>query len=654
MSIVKMKRLKLLGLLEERDAVLDRLQQLGCVEVTETAEKLADPEYAALLHRDVTALSDYRNINTKLSATLEILKKYAPVKSGLFIKRQNISRTDLFSAKLWDETLDVVDKIGKLEEKINKDYAEKSKLASAQESLAPWINSDVPLDVTDTKDAAVFFAAIPAAASFEEMEAKIYAEDAPAELLKISSDKDQHYFIVVCHKSVLENTTEILRTYGYSMPSFKGLHGTAAQNAAEIDKQTAAIQADIDEQIEKIKSYAYIRPNLQLCLDRSVQEMAKENAKERLLATDRIFTLEGWAAATKLDELQAVFAELSCAWELTDPDKDDDTVPTLLKNPKWMRCINMVTEMYSLPAYNGIDPNPLIFFTYVFFFGFMFADVGYGLIILLVSHLVIKLYNPKNTMGYMFQLGRYLGFSTAVCGLFIGGFFGDVITVFPEKFMGLTVDQLPVWIQNFSAGFLMNPLNEPMTVLIVAVVIGVIQLLFGQFVHMYIGFRDGCALDNILDVVPWWILFGGIAGTVFQGSIIWIIIGVLAMILTQGRHSPTLFGKFFGGLKSLYDITSWLSDVLSYCRLMALMLATSVIASVVNILGSMPGSIIAFIVVFLVGHVFNIGVNLIGTYVHAARLHYLEFFGKFYKEGGIPFRPLNYNTKYVDILEEEK
>ena len=653
MSIVKMKRLKLLGLLEERDAVLSRLQQLGCVEITETAEKLADPEYAALLHRDVTALSDYRNINTKLSATLEILKKHAPVKTGLFLKRQDISRGDLFSESLWSETLDVVEKIGALDAHINKAYAEKSKLSATQESLAPWATCDIPLDTAGTTDAAVLFAGIPAAASFEEMEAKLYEEGDPIELFKVSSDRDQHYFVVICHRTVLAKATDIMRPYGYTVPSFKDLQGTAAENIAAIDKDIAEIDADIAESAEKIKSFAYIRHDLQLCLDRSTQDMMRETAKERLLATDRIFALEGWAATTKLDELETMFSEFSCAWDLTDPE-EGDTVPTLLKNPKWMRCINMVTEMYSLPAYNGIDPNPLIFFTYVFFFGFMFADVGYGLIILLVSHLVIKLYNPKNTMGYMFHLGRYLGFSTAVCGLLIGGFFGDVITVFPENFMGLTVDQLPAWIQNFSNGFVMNPLNQPMTVLIVAVVIGVIQLLFGQLVHIYMGFRDGCALDYILDVVPWWILFGGIAGTFFTGSILWLIIGVLVMILTQGRHSPTLFGKFFGGLKSLYDITSWLSDVLSYCRLMALMLATSVIASVVNILGSMPGSIIAFVIVFLVGHVFNIGVNLIGTYVHAARLHYLEFFGKFYKEGGIPFKPLNYNTKYVDILEEEK
>ena len=148
-------------------------------------------------------------------------------------------------------------------------------------------------------------------------------------------------------------------------------------------------------------------------------------------------------------------------------------------------------------------------------------------------------------------------------------------------------------------------------------------------------------------------MFAGIGIFALQGSAIGLWVGVAALVLTQGRHKKGIFGKLFGGIASLYDITAWLSDVLSYSRLMALMLASSVIASVMNTLGALPRNIIVFALVFIIGHVFNIGVNLIGTYVHAARLQYLEFFGKFYVEGGIPFRPLKYRTKYIDIKEEE-
>ena len=196
-----------------------------------------------------------------------------------------------------------------------------------------------------------------------------------------------------------------------------------------------------------------------------------------------------------------------------------------------------------------------------------------------------------------------------------------------------------------------------MTVLIIVIVIGCVHLIKGQCINIYMGFRDGAVkggIDALLDVVPWWILFIGIGAAVLTGSALGILIGALVLIATQGRHEGTLFKKLFGGVKSLYDITSWLGDVLSYARLMALMLAGSVIGQVFNTRGALPRNIIVFAVVFVIGHVFNIGVNLIGTYVHAARLQYLEYFGKFYIEGGVPFRPLQYDTKYVDITTEEE
>ena len=170
---------------------------------------------------------------------------------------------------------------------------------------------------------------------------------------------------------------------------------------------------------------------------------------------------------------------------------------------------------------------------------------------------------------------------------------------------------------------------------------------------MYMCFRDGQPVDAICDVVPWWLTFAGIAlGALGHGW--WLlIVGVLSLICTQGRAKPTLIGKFFGGLKSLYDITNWLGDVLSYTRLMALMLASSVIANVFNMLGNMTGQIIAILIIFVIGHVFNMGINIVGTFVHAARLQYLEFFGKFYKDGGTPFKPLRYQTKYTQIVKEE-
>ena len=332
---------------------------------------------------------------------------------------------------------------------------------------------------------------------------------------------------------------------------------------------------------------------------------------------------------------------------IKDPDNPEE-VPVLLKNNRLVDPMHMVTEMYQLPTYDGIDPNPLIFPFFVFFYGMMFADIGYGLIMTIVSLVILKKYRPKGTLGYMFAMGVQIGIMTTICGVLTGTFFGDAITVISESFLGRT--GIALW-------SLINPLEDPMTILIIAIVLGAVHMLFGQCVHMYMGARDGKLsgfLDAALDVVPWWTLFAGIAMLVLNGSTVLLIVGVIFLIATQGRHKKGFFGKLFGGITSLYDITSWLGDILSYARLMALMLATTVIASVVNILGALPGSIFAFIPIFLFGHLFNLGINVIGTYVHAARLQYLEFFGKFYKGGGSPFQPLRYDTKYVDIVPEQK
>ena len=185
MSIVKMKRLRLLGLLTERDELLNKLLALGCVEVTESASKLADPEYAALLHKDATDFSEFRTSNTRLSSALATLKKHAPVKSGLFIKRREITEDEFFSPALWNETLDVVGKINSLEREISRFYADESKLLSLKESLTPWQSLDIPLDTVETRDAAVFFGMIPAAYPFGEMETAIKEDAGLAQVIDV-------------------------------------------------------------------------------------------------------------------------------------------------------------------------------------------------------------------------------------------------------------------------------------------------------------------------------------------------------------------------------------------------------------------------------------------------------------------------------------
>lgn len=646
-----MKRLRVIGFEEERDELLQKLLHLGCVEISEPEDKLTDPEWTALLRRDGSALTDRKAEAAALSSALDALKKYAPAKKGLFIKRKQISEADFFSESVKAEALQGAERINECTREIARIYSAENKLKSNLANLASWSRMDVPLDGMSTAHTQLILGTVPAAVELGALQNELSQATDLAELSEISSDKDQHYLLLIVHNSASEDALAALRPHSFGVIHFKDMAGTVAENQEKLRAEIDALNAERKQQVERIVAEAPLREKLQLCQDRVNQDISREAVAERFMTNGRIFFAEGWIPAEKVAAFQKLLSGFTCAWETVDPEKDD-TVPTQLKNPKWMDCINMVTEMYSLPAYDGIDPNPLYFFWYVFFFGFMFADVAYGLIIFFGCLAIIKAFNPKKTLGRMMHLGLWLGGSTAICGIFVGGFFGNVLDVIYDTFLPNSV--MPAWMAKFSAGLVVNPVNDPMTVLIIAVAIGCVHLIMGQCIHIYMGFRDGAGVDALLDVVPWWIVFGGIAALALAGTPIVLILGVLSLICTQGRHEGTFFKKLFGGIKSLYDITSWLSDVLSYARLMALMLATSVIAQVFNTLGALPRNIIVFVLVFLIGHVFNIGVNLIGTYVHAARLQYLEYFGKFYKEGGIPFRPLQYDTKYVDINDEEE
>lgn len=653
MSIVKMKHMRLITLAQEHDQLLRKLMSLGCVELTDQDEHLADPDWAALLGRESSGLGQVKAQSAELAQALGGLKKYAPAKGGLFQIRSPITERALFDEDATRKALENAREINASLDAIAQFNTRAGQLEAEQLALRPWQSLDLPLETGATEHVEIVLGTVPATSPLDSVRGALAQAVPLSELIPVSSDKELHYVVLLCYKDDWAEAQAALKPYTFTAARFKDRTGTAAENIAAIDRERDQNAARRAQEEDAIRAHASCRQQLQVVSDRLNQDAARESARERALTDGSICFAEGWLPASKVDSVEKLLGSFHAAYEFRDPNEDEE-VPTLLENPGWMKCINMVTEMFSLPAYNGIDPNPLIFGWYVFFFGFMFADVAYGLIIFAVSLFITKKYHPKHTMGYMFGLGQWLGASTAICGLFVGGFFGNALDVIYQNFVPGGLDAMPGWMSAFSAGLIVNPVNDPMTVLIIAIVIGCFHLLMGQCIHIYMGFRDGNGPDALLDVVPWWVVFAGIAALVLAGTSAVLIIGVVLLICTQGRHAGSFIGKVFGGVSSLYDITSWLSDVLSYARLMALMLATSVIAQVFNTLGALPKMVVVFLIVFIIGHVFNIGVNLIGTYVHAARLQYLEYFNKFYISGGIPFRPLQYDTKYVDITKEEK
>lgn len=657
MAIVKMKRLRILGMQSDRDSLFRRLQKLGCVEISEPAIDLTDPDWAALAKPDGRDLAGAREQNNLLNNALETLKKYAPAKGGLFAKRPELSDSELFDEEAYAAGLDTARAILEAEKAVAALVTEQGKLMGQKAALAPWIPLDVPLELEHTESVSLLFGTVPAKADFAAMEAAVAEAAELSALFEASVDQDLRYFLLLCHKSVESDCVEAMRPFGFSRAGMRGWTGTAADNDRMLDNRLAALEEKIAEAKEHVASFAAHRDNLKLCVDRSVQDIACEEAKGHLVDTATAFFLDGWIPAESEEKLAEVLGAYTCAWETIEPTPEEyEQVPVKLRSNKLTAPYNVVTEMYSLPAYNGLDPNPFIMPFFALFFGIMFADMAYGLLMFLAGVLALKLMKPKGTIKNMMGLLIQCGISTFVIGFLTGGFFGDAVSVVGGIF-GKEWTLIPTFgtIRIGEAIAIDLPLNllegnNPLYVLILAMVIGVIHLAFAVGIGVYLKAKDKDWLGIVADL-SWWVIFVGIAVMVLAKNNIVLYVGIAIMVISAFLQGKGL-GRLTGIFGAVYNgLTGYLGDILSYSRLMALMLAGSVIASVFNQLGSL-GGIFLFIPVFLIGHVLNFALNLIGCFVHTMRLQFLEFFGKWYRDGGKPFRPLNYNTKYVDIKED--
>ena len=669
MSIVKMKRLRLIGMQSERESMLRLLQHLGCVEIDEPGDRKDDPDWASLTRPDTGALNEARDARSSVENALKALKKYGPKqKGGLLTPRPVITEGELFDDAAYRTGLADAGQLVALERKISALYAEQNKLRTQKLALAPWLALDIPLETASTPEVAVSFGTVAASTDLDAMDGALGAVTDLYELMRAGADNELKYLVFLCHRSVEEDCQAVLKEYGFSRAALRGWTGTAAENDKRLDEQLADAARELESTIAQVGEYASKKGALERCLDRADQEIAREEARCRLLDSSSAFFLEGWVPVPDEKKLLEQLGQYTCCWETQDPAPEDyPVVPVKLKNNRFTEPLTTITEMYSLPAYDGVDPNGLMMPFYVFFFGFMFADLGYGLILAGACAFINHKVHPKGGFGQLIRLMIMCGISSAVIGFFTGGFFSDFLAQFTSM-LGLPQPVIPfLSVPDGVTGVpgpLLNVMGDPMTVLVFALAVGFVQIVVGMAVKFWMLCRRGQVVDAILDIGTWWVIFVGIGlfaagiGNV-AGYPVVLIIGCL-MLLGQGRTAKG-FGKVTAIIGAVYNgVTGYFGDILSYSRLMVMMLAGSVIGQVFNILGAMPGGgmppaigIPIFFIIFIIGHAFNIGLNVIGTYVHTSRLQYLEFFKQFYEEGGRPWRPLNIATKYVDIKEEE-
>lgn len=651
MSIVKMKHLRLFAMAADREELLRQLQHLGCVEIREPDQELSDPAWAGFARVDDTALADTKAKADRLRAALDLLNHYAPAKSSMFQPRPLVSEAQLFDESVRQEATEAAQRISDLETRIAAIYNEQSKLTAQKASLAPWLELDADLDIPSTREVTVTYGAVSGNADRNAVETALAAVTELAQLSWAGRDREFQYVLVLCHRSAEEEAMGVLKTFGFTPASLRGWTGTARANTDAIDARLTALSAELEGCKAAIGQEAGHREALRLTIDRLTQDVQREEVKSRLLSTGATLFLEGWVPADKLSKVEAVLSQHAAAWEATDPEPEEyPQVPIQLKNNILTKPLNMVTNMYVLPAYDGVDPNPLMAPFFIFFFGLMMADMAYGIMMVAGGLFMLKKMRPKGTMADMAGLLVLCGISTFIMGALTGGFFGDFIPQIAKIINpNTTFTSLP---------YLFTPLTDTLAILVGSLALGLLQVITGMVISVVRKVQAGNWADALWDEVTWWVILAGIALAVLGiGSVggypVVLIVG-LVMLLYGGTRNAKGLGKISSLIGTVYNgATGFFSDILSYARLMALMLAGSVIAQVFNTLGSVTGNVVGFVIISLIGNMLNFALNLLGCYVHDLRLQCLEFFGRFYKEGGKPFRPLLINTKYVDIKEEQ-
>ncbi|MDD2215446.1 MAG: V-type ATP synthase subunit I [Eubacteriales bacterium] len=655
-----MKKLSVIALETGREELMEGLMALGAVEITSQEDKLADDHWKELVALDGNQ-SDAAGYEAELSSVnqvLEALDRYGTEKKPLFSTRLPVKKEKFKQVlKEREEIQQKVDLILSLLHRMAEVNSAINKAEAGILSLLPWEGWDLPLENKGTIYTDVMIGVLPAGAQVDKLEQVLDEKTRGSILGHLNSDNEQHYISFIGLKEERELAEETLKLFGFTKVQFPDLTDTAAKNIEKYREKLSALQDEKAKLEEAIRAEEGEKDKLRYLYDSLVIARDRADIRNRLLVTGKTFYIEGWVPAIAAESLEKLLGEKGCYYQLEDPEKGEKT-PVLLLNGKFSLPFESITRLYALPSSGGLDATPFFSLSFAVFFGLMFSDTAYGIILTLATYLVLKKFRLEGMTYRMIKMFFYCGIATIFWGVMFGGFFGDIITVVAKTFFHKDVVIPAIWF---------NPMEEPMTLLLFSFALGLVHIYIGMGLKAYLDIKDGRPFDAFCDIGLWYLLLtggviwlagamGGIGGPGLSAIGKWMtIVGAVGIILTGGRQKKGI-GKIIGGFGSLYGVTGYLSDVLSYSRLLALGLATSVIASVVNTMGSLSGGgikgMIIMVIVGIIGHSYNMAINALGSFVHSCRLEYVEFFGKFYIGGGEAFEPFAQNTKYIEIRED--
>lgn len=652
MAILRMKRIMVIGESKGKSALLAALMKFGCVELSEIQPSEDD---GVMLNSDQSSPERLQKLQERFNTAYSLLKQYMKAeKAPLFAPRRAVSESDIFSTKAIEETAGKASEIINLGEIIDDCFVEINRLNAKRASVIPWKDLDIPFNAEEGSKFGILFGTSPSAADMGQLAERLMADAPECSLYVVSSDKEQHYLCIIYHNSASEPMLAALRDFGFSRLDMKEFTGTAAENITAVEQDIASAEKKRESAIAEVDSHKKDFQPIEESIDAVTMLSEREAMRDRLILTGTAFYAEGWVPEVYSGRVMEYLEKNGYAYAFEDPQEGEE-VPICYKNGKYAEPYEMIVNLYGTPSYEdgrGIDATVFMAPFFAIFFGMMLSDAVYGIVLMVASLFALKKMKPARgtSVQRILYMGVMCGISTLFWGAMFGSWCGNAVSVISSTFFGGNAVLKPLWF---------DPLLEPMTLLIFSFALGFIHLFVGMGLAALRRIRAGHIWDAVFDIGFWYVLLISIVLLIIgvSGAKYGAIAGAAGIILTAGRDKKGIVGKLIGGLGSLYGISGYLSDVLSYSRLLALGLSTGVVATVINKMGVMGGNgiigTILFIAVFIFGHIFNIAINLLGAYVHSSRLQYVEFFNKFFEGGGKQFLPLRYRPRYVDIIKEE-
>lgn len=645
MAIVDMSKFYLLAFKEKRESLLKELQKFKYVHLVDSGNDFSKEDLSAVSRsEELIDIDDYLNKSKYVIERLEKIEDKKPALEALKEGKKHFTYEEIKNRARKFNFSQIYKEISSIIDEIEKKEAENQEILNKVSELLPYKAIDIPLeDLKLTKFSKIYLGTIPQ--RYKENFEELLKENDSVYFDVLHTDKNYAYYLIICHKSDDEDVIDAFRKMGFTLVNFKE-KGTINENINSLRERKSQNLDSIDTLNKELKNYLKYLDDFKIYYEYQSNEKLKVISSEKFLRTKNLDLIEGYVPSKFLKSFEEAI-QLICGDDYylykKEADRNSHEVPIMLKNNKFVGPFEMLTEMYSMPKYNEIDPTPFFAPFYFIFAGIMIGDLGYGLLVFIGSLLALKFFNLDKATKRFMTFFNYLSISAMIFGLVFGSFFGGIIP-------------LPT---------LINPAEDIMEMLMLSLLLGGVHIFFALGIKAYMDIRDNKPKDAFYDVGLWYMaLIGaigyGLSKTVAMNPIVVkilfyaMIIAMVGIVLTGGRSEKTTLAKFGWGVYALYGISSYIGDFVSYLRLMALVLSGSFIGLAVNMIAGMlfGSSIIGklfAIVIFLVFQAFNCFLCYLSAYVHTARLTYVEMFNKFYEGGGVPFKKMIEDSKYFNI-----